>query len=111
MTSNKENLRAGNQINADTSTKPPRIKGEEIDRLISHKRKRSEIFMKTQSTFEQNEISEINSFIEQKLSYIGNFTSIPTQIKQESVNSFKKNDKYPQYDSQSSKSHGVSLGL
>lgn len=70
-------------MNVDASIKAQRIKGEEIDRLISHKRKRSEIFMKTQSTFEQNEISEINSFIEQKLSYIGNFTSITPQIKQE----------------------------
>lgn len=70
-------------MNVDASIKAQRIKGEEIDRLISHKRKRSETFMKTQSTFEQNEISEINSFIEQKLSYIGNFTSITPQIKQE----------------------------
>lgn len=98
-------------MNVDASIKAQRIKGEEIDRLISHKRKRSETFMKTQSTFEQNEISEINSFIEQKLSYIGNFTSITPQIKQESQNSFKKNEKHPHYDSQSSKSHGASLGL
>ncbi len=70
-------------MNVDASIKAQRIKGEEIDRLISHKGKRSEIFMKTQSTFEQNEISEIKSLIQQKLSSAGNFTSIPLQIKKE----------------------------